>query len=283
MEKDLFNFIRDNYKGEIVVSDKKVLNGKELDIYLPELYLAFEFNGLYWHSELYKENDYHQKKSKICLESGVQLVHIWEDDWLYKNEIVKSVILNKLNISNTIFARKCDIREVSNFDVRDFLNRNHMQGFVGSKHKIGLYYDNELVSLMTFGSLRKSLGQKSDDDFYELLRFCNKVGYSVVGGASKLLKYFLKNINVKSIISYSDNSRGVGDLYKKLGFVFIHETCPNYYYIIGDSKSHRFNFRKDRLIKLGYDSNKTEVQIMNNRGFYRIFDCGSKKWELLLN
>lgn len=283
MEKELFSFIKDNYIGDVIVSDNKILNGKELDIFLPELNLAFEFNGLYWHSELYKENDYHQNKSIQCLDYGIQLIHIWEDDWLYKNDIVKSIILNKLNISNKIYARKCDIREVNNSDVREFLNRNHIQGFVGSKYKIGLYYGEELVSLMTFGSLRKSLGQKTDENVYELLRFCNKIGYSVIGGASKLLKNFLKNNNVKSIISYSDNSRGVGNLYKQLGFLFIHQTQPNYYYVIGDSKSHRFNFRKDKLVKLGYDSNKTEVQIMNDLGFYRIFDCGSKKWEYTAN
>lgn len=283
MEKDLVSFIEENYNGLIILSDKSVLNGKELDIYLPELNLAFEFNGLYWHSELYKENNYHQNKSKKCLESGIQLIHIWEDDWLYKKEIIKSIILNKLNLSNKIFARKCDVREVSNYDTRIFLNRNHIQGFVGSKHKIGLYYNNELVSLMSFGSLRKSLGQKSNNNVYELLRFCNKVGYSIVGGASKLIKHFIKNNdNVKSIISYSDSSRGIGNLYSELGFVFIHETQPNYYYVIGDVKSHRFNFRKDKLVRLGYDVSKTEVQIMNDRGFYRIFDCGSIKWELLL-
>jgi hypothetical protein len=136
---------------------------------------------------------------------------------------------------------------------------------------------------MNFGSLRKSLGQKSNNNVYELLRFCNKIGYSVVGGASKLIKHFIKNNNnVKSIISYSDNSRGIGNLYRELGFEFIHETQPNYYYVIGDVKSHRFNFRKDKLVRLGYDVNKTEIQIMNDRGIYRIFDCGSIKWELLL-
>ena len=283
MEKELLSFISENYSGDLIVSDKKILNGKELDIYLPELNLAFEFNGLYWHSELYKENNYHQKKSDDCQELGIQLIHIWEDDWLYKTDIIKSILLNKLNISNRIGARKCEVRYINNLDVRDFLDKNHIQGFVGSKHKVGLYYNNELVSLMTFGSLRKSLGQKNDENVYELLRFCNKIGYSFIGGASKLLKFFLKNNNVKSIISYSDNSRGVGNLYKQLGFEFKHQTQPNYYYIIGDSKSHRFNFRKDKLVRLGYDKNKTEVQIMNDRGFYRIFDCGSKKWELSLD
>ena len=131
---------------------------------------------------------------------------------------------------------------------------------------------------MTFGNLRKSLGQKSMDGSYELLRFCNKLGYSVVGGAGKLFKYFLKNYDIKEVISYSDNSRGVGNLYKQLGFELISETVPNYYWIIDGIRKHRFNFRKDKLIKEGNDPNKTEVQIMNDKGYNRIFDCGSKKW-----
>lgn len=281
MEKELFDFISKSYNGKIVTSDKSILDGREVDIFLPELNIAFEFNGLYWHSELYKDNNYHQKKTKDCLNKGVKLIHIWEDDWLYKNDIIKSIILNKLNLSNRIYARRCIVREVDNLNARVFLKENHIQGFVGSKIKIGLYYNGELVSLMTFGSLRKSLGQKSDDDVYELLRFSNKKGFSVTGGADKLFKHFLKSNNVKSVVSYSDSSRGVGNLYDKLGFQFIHETIPNYYYVINNMRKHRFNFRKDKLIREGFDPSKTEVQIMNERGFYRVFDCGSKKWNFI--
>ena len=277
LECELLEFISDNYKGEIVTSNRSILDGKELDIYLPELNLAFEFNVLYWHSELYKDRLYHMNKTNECLDKGIQLVHIWEDDWLYKKNIIKSIILNKLGYSEKIYARKCSIREVNNTDVREFLNLNHIQGFVGSKVKLGLYHNEELVSLMTFGSLRKSLGQKSEDGVYELLRFCNRSGTSVIGGASKLFKYFIKN-DVKSIVSYSDNSRGVGNLYKQLGFEFINESIPNYYYIIDGVRKHRFNFRKDKLVKEGSDPSKTEIQIMNDKGIYRIFDCGSKKW-----
>jgi hypothetical protein len=274
----VMNFIEENYKGEIIQSDRTILNGKEIDIYLPELNLAFEFNGLYWHSELYKERIYHLNKTKECLEKGIQLIHIWEDDWDYKHEIVKSIILNKLGKSKRIFARKCEIKTPDNKEVRDFLVKNHIQGFVGSKVKIGLYFEGELVSLMTFGNLRKSLGQNSKEDSYELLRFCNKLGYSVVGGAGKLFKFFFRSYKVKEIISYSDNSRGIGNLYKQLGFELVSETVPNYYWIVDGIRKHRFNYRKDKLIKEGNDSNKTEVQIMNDKGYNRIFDCGSKKW-----
>lgn len=282
-EYKLYNFIEENYKGSIIQSDRTILNGKELDIYLPELNLAFEFNGLYWHSEIYKDRMYHLNKTKDCLDKGIKLLHIWEDDWNYKQEIVKSIILNKLGYSKRIFARKCEVKIPNNKEVRDFLVNNHIQGFVGSKIKIGLYFEEELVSLMTFGNLRKSLGQKSLENSYELLRFCNKLGYSVVGGAGKIFKYFLNNYDVFKVISYSDNSRGVGDLYKIIGFELVSETVPNYYWVVDGIRKHRFNFRKDKLIMEGNDPNKTEVQIMNNKGYNRIFDCGCKKWVKIIN
>jgi len=280
-QSKIFEFIKENYQ-ETFLNDRKILNGKEIDIYIPELKLGFEFNGLYWHSELYKDRLYHLNKSKDCLNVGIDLFHIWEDDWIYKQDIVKSMIINKLGKTpNKIYARKCTIKEISdNKLIREFLNKNHIQGFVGSKIKIGLYYNDELISLMTFGNLRKSLGTKSREGSYELLRFCNKLNTNIVGGASKLFKHFLRNYDVKEIISYSDNSRGQGNLYQQLGFNLISETEPNYYWIIDGKRHHRFNFRKDKLIKEGADPSKTEIQIMTEKGYYRIFDCGNKKWIL---
>ena len=95
-EKNIYNFLKDRYNGEIIQHDKKILNGKEIDIFLPDLKIAFEFNGLFYHSELYKDKNYHFNKTKICLDNGIQLIHIWEDDWIHKQEIIKSMILNKL-------------------------------------------------------------------------------------------------------------------------------------------------------------------------------------------
>jgi len=278
-EKELLDFIIENYKGEIITNTKLIINPLELDIYLPDLKLAFEFNGLYWHSEEYKEKNYHLDKTKKCLENGIQLFHIWEDDWNYKQNIVKSMILNKLGKSNKIYARKCFIKEIDdNKLIREFLETNHIQGFVGSKVKLGLYYNEELVSLMTFGNLRKSMNSKAKEGTYELLRFCNKLNTSVIGGSSKLFSYFIKNYNYEEIISYSDYSRSIGNMYINLGFNFSHLSNPNYYYIIDDKREYRFNFRKDILVKEGFDPNKTEVEIMHDRGYYRLFDCGMQKW-----
>ena len=279
MQLDLYTYVN----SHVYSIDRIRVSNMEIDVYIPELKLGFEFNGLYWHSEIYKEKNYHLDKTKLCNDQGISLFHIWEDDWLYKQDIVKSMILNKLGKTlNKIFARKCIIKIVDdNKLVKDFLETNHIQGFVGSKIKIGLFYNDELVSLMTFGNLRKSLGQKSQEGSYELLRFCNKLNTTVVGGASKLFKYFLNNYDVKQVTSYSDLSRSNGNMYKQLGFTLQHNSDPNYYYIIDGIRKHRFNFRKDKLVKEGANPLKTEIQIMNEKGFYRIFDCGMQKWNFV--
>jgi len=278
LEIQLQDFIKDNYTN-IILNDRHL--GKELDIYVPDLKLAFEFNGLYWHNEINKENNYHLNKTELCEEQGIQLIHIYEDDWLYKQDIVKSVILNKLGKSvNKIYARKTEIREITdNKIVREFLNKNHLQGFIGGKVKLGLYYDNKLTSLMTFGKRRVVMGKKgSEEGEYELLRFCSKLNTNVVGGANKLFKHFVRNFQPKEITTYADMSWSNGNLYEQLGFEYQGKTKPNYYYIIDGIRHYRFNYRKDKLMKEGYSKEKTEKQIMLDRGIYRIYDSGNLKF-----
>jgi len=281
-EIQLQNFIKENYNNEILTNQRMIIPPLELDIYIPDIKLAFEFNGLFWHNELNKDKNYHLSKTEECEKQGIQLIHIYEDDWLYKQDIVKSIILNKLGkTSNKIYARKCIIKEISDNNlIREFLEKNHIQGFVGSKIKIGLFYENELISLMTLGDRRVAMGKKSTTEGeYELLRFCNKLNTNVIGGASKLFKYFVDNYNPKKITTYADRSFSQGNLYSKLGFEFIEKTRPNYYYILNKHKLHRYNFRKDKLVKKGFDSNKTEHDIMLERKIFRIYDSGNLKFE----
>ena len=264
-----------------IIHSRAIIPPLELDIYLPELKLAFEFNGLYWHSEVNKENNYHLNKTEECKKQGIQLIHVYEDDWLYKQEIVKSMILNKLNQTpNKIFARKTKIKEINDNNlIREFLNKNHIQGFIGAKVKIGLFFNNELISLMTFGNRRVAMGKKTTNvGEYELLRFCNKLSTNVIGGASKLFKYFIDKYNPLEITTYADRSISQGKLYETLGFEFISKNEPNYYYIIDGIRHHRFNYRKDLLVKQGFDPNKTERQIMIDRKIYRIYDSGNLKF-----
>ena len=282
-ELQLMEFISNNASKEIIRNGRLILNNKyELDIYIPDLKLAFEFNGLFWHNENSIDKNYHLNKTELCEQQEIQLIHIWEDDWIYKQEIVKSMILNKLNKTpNKIYARKTEIKEITdNKLIRDFLDQNHIQGFVGSKIKLGLFIDNELISLMTFGSRRIAMGKKSTNEGeFELLRFCNKLNTNVIGGASRLFKYFIRNYNPSEITTYADRSFSQGKLYKTLGFEYIGKTQPNYYYIINKHKKHRFNFRKDILVKEGFDSNKTEHEIMLERKIFRIYDSGNLKFE----
>jgi len=280
LQSQIKNFINE-LNINTIYNSRSIISPLELDIYIPELKLAFEFNGLYWHNEVNKENNYHLNKTELCEQQGIQLIHIWEDNWLYKQDIVKSMILNKLNKTpNKIFARKTIVKEIfDNNLVREFLDKNHIQGFVGSKIKLGLFYDNKLVSLMSFGNRRVVMGKKSTNDGeYELLRFCNILNTNIIGGASKLFKYFINNYKPVEITTYADRSFSQGKLYETLGFKSQGKTQPNYYYIIDGIKHHRFNFRKDVLVKEGFDVNKTEHEIMLERKIYRIYDSGNLKF-----
>lgn len=285
VQNELFEFIRENYNGEIILNDKNKIKPYEIDVYLPELGIGFEFNGVWWHSEKFKDDYYHYKKNKLSLENGVKLYTIWEDDWNIKQDICKSFILNKLSKSSSIGARKTKITEVNYLESKKFLDENHLQGDVKSSIRIGLYYNNELVTLMTFSKLRLPLNRKllNNPDIYELTRFCNKLNCNVTGGASKILKYFINKYNPIEIQTYSDNLISDGNLYKKLGFIYIHESKPGYWYVINGIREHRFNWRKQKLVKMGYDKEKTENEIMMELGFWRIYNGGNKKWILNIN
>lgn len=275
----IFNFIKSIYGGEVKSNDRHL--GFELDIYLPELKIAFEYNGLYWHSDEFKDKNYHFNKTKMCSDAGIKLIHIWEDLFLNKREIVFSRISNLLGVSKKIYARNCKVSFISNVEYRDFVDGNHLQGYVSSKLRIGIFYNDDLVGIMSFGGLRRALGQRGEAGTYELLRFCNRLGYTIVGGASKMLSFFIKEISPIKIISYADKSWSSGGIYYRLGFKFLSETAPNYYWIRGGVRYNRFSFRKDVLVKAGEDSSLTETQIMKGNKFYKIYDSGNYKfiWE----
>jgi hypothetical protein len=250
--------------------------GFEMDIFLPDYNIALEINGLYHHSELFKDTKYHLDKSLKCLEEGIQLLHIWEDEYLFKRDIVKSIILNRLGkIENKIYARQCEIKVVDDSKlVKEFLDNNHIQGYCQNSIKLGLFYNTELVSLMTFG---KRMIKKNVE--FELLRFCNKINLNIIGGASKLFNYFKSNYQFDELISYSDFRLFDGKMYETLGFVKQHLSDPEYYWCKNLERYHRSTFMKHKLVKEGFNKNKTEVEIMHERGYYRVFGCGEYRWE----
>lgn len=277
VEREILEFIKSIVSCDVVENDRTVLGGKEIDIYIPDLLIGIEVNGLIWHSEKFDDNKkYHLDKTEMCLENGIRLIHIFEDEWYDKKDIVKSRLKSLLQIlPQNIYARKCVIKEVTYSVANSFLEKNHIQGKSISKYRLGLYYNDELVALMTFGSMRKALGAKNQDNCYELLRFCSKIDTNVVGGASKLFSYFIQKYNPREIISYADRRWSNGNLYHILGFELSHISPPNYFYVVNKKRLHRFSLRKNVLVeKYGCPRDVTEHDFCLSKGWYRIYDCG---------
>lgn len=280
-EEELYIFLKNNCNYNIIRNDRTQISPKELDVYIPELQLAIELNGLYFHSTLFKDKNYHFDKWKKCQEKNIKLVQIWEDDWFFKNDIIKSRLLNLINKKNNIiYARKTILKSVNKKETDSFLKENHLQGSCVFKFSYGLYSNDDLVSIMTFGACRKVNHQNKKENEYELLRFCSKKNTNVVGAANKIFNYFVKNHNPISIISYANLEWGESSVYSKMNFKFDKISEPGYFYYISNKgvREHRFNWTKNKLISLGYDKNKTEEEIMIELGNYKCYNSGNEKW-----
>lgn len=288
---ELVNFIKNDLGIDIIENDRKMLNGFEIDIYIPSLKIGIEYNGIYWHSESSgnKSKKYHLDKTLGAETVGIKLISIFSDEWINKTEIVKNrlrYILNK-HENKKIFARKCEIKEIGSNSKKIFLDMYHIQGSDKSQIKLGAFYKDELISVMTFSLPRIALGNKRHgNSIYEIVRFATNYNYNAVGMASKLLSYFIKKYKPTEITSYADRRWSTNisnNLYKSIGFNFIKNTQPNYWYTYKyKERLHRFNFTKHKLIKLGGDPSKSEWQIMQSMGYDRIWDCGNLKYEMIV-
>jgi len=275
-EYELRDFIINELNLNVETNNRTILNGKELDIYLPTLNMAIEYNGIYWHSELNGKNqNYHLNKTINCEKQKIQLLHIFETEWNLKQEIVKSILKSKTNkIENKIFARKCSLSVIDTKTKNDFLNTNHIQGEDNSSIKLGLIYNNNLVSVITFTR------NKNKNKIYEweLSRFASLLNHTVIGGFSKLLKYFINNYKPISIGSYADLRFSNGDVYRKNKFTEYNRNKPTYWYFTSSSKLfHRQNFQKNNISKKleFYNEELTEWENMQLNGFDRIWDSGN--------
>ncbi len=265
-EKEVAEFVK-SLAFEIIENYR--LENKELDVFIPSLNFGIEFDGIYWHSDEYKNELYHYHKTKFFKERNIDIIHIFEDEWDNKQEIVKSIIKSRLNkFDRIIYARKCIVKIPTTEEERNFLNDNHIQGFVPSKHCVGLYYEDELVSLMSFGYSRFNKNYE-----WELLRFVNKLNTKIIGGASKLFSNSGINYN---IISYCDRRYFTGEIYKVLGFNLIGKSKPNYYYVKDNNRYSRIKFQKHKLKDLleNFDEELTENENMYRNGYNKIYDCG---------
>jgi hypothetical protein len=271
---------------------RKMFRGTmEIDFYIPEFSIGIEFNGLYYHSELSGNKDkfYHIHKTEKCNNEGIQLIHIFENDWNNKKEIIKNKLKHILhkNDSNVINARQCIVKQIEYGECNEFLNKNHIQGSDKSFLRYGLYFKENLISVMTFSKPNVSKGKRMKcDDILELSRYCVDNNFRCNGSFSKLLKFFIKNNHLfKKIYTYADRkySNDKNNVYVKNNFSFVDTTPPNYFYT-NDYQNliHRFKFTKWKIIKLGGDKTLSEWENMKQMGYDRIWDCGNLKYELSL-
>jgi hypothetical protein len=265
---------------EFLANDRKILNPKELDLVLRANNLAIEFDGMFWHSFNHKESkaerEMHLQKTLACRDNGLQLFHIFENEWLnpVKKDIWKSIISTKLNKNKKIFARQCEIVSLSAQETEKFLNENHLQGNYFASVNLGLSFKGETVMVLTFAKPRFN---KNFD--WELTRLCSRKYHTIVGGASRLFSHFVKQYNPKNIISYADFRYSTGTIYEKLGFVFLRRSEPNYFYcnFSNYTLESRIKYQKHKLSQLleEFDPNKSESENMFAHGFSRIWDCGN--------
>ena len=278
--EDMFDYTKSSFEYELQQlfpnmkhSKKDIISPYEIDLYDEKKKIGIEFNGNYWHGEKNKKRLFHQQKSLLAESKGIFLYHIFEYEWKEKKQQILNQLNNLLGINiDKIYARKCVIKEVDNEYKKIFLEENHLQGNDSSSVKLGLYYNNELVSLMTFCKPR--FNKKYE---WELSRFCSKAGCNVVGGASKLFKYFVEKYNPKNIISYSNIAHTRGKIYETLGFKFDSISKPNYVWSNGHNYLSRYDCQKHKLLEQGFEGN-SETKIMYSKGYYRIYDCGNKVW-----
>ena len=269
--------------SSIIMHDRTVISPQELDIYIPEKKVAIEFNGNYWHSSESVDKKYHQQKTIACARKGIQLIHIFEYEWDNLNKQLKLEKLLKSKFTapdNVIYARNTELRTVSDEESKEFLNKYHLQGYTYSRIKLGLYHDNELVSLLTLGNPRFNSNYS-----YEIIRYCKHPDYAVTGGIEKLFKHFKDRYKPDSIITYTDFSKFNGKIYTRIGFKYIQQnpvTEPNYVWI--NEKNNlvltRYKTQKQKLLKLGLGTeDQSETEIMRSNGYIQIFDCGNIKLE----
>ena len=288
MEKEIAEYIKSIYDGKIIENDRKILNGKELDIYIPDKNFAIEYDGLLYHSygktfpnnvEILDKN-YHLNKTIQCEEKNIHLFHIFENEWLdeIKKDIWKSKIAIKLYSKklNKLNARNGYIKPIDTFETKIFLDQNHLQGYVQSKIKLGFFIKNELLGVITFGKSRF----KKDE--YELIRFATRK-YTIIRGLfSKFIKYFKKNYNISNLISYGNRrwtyKNNVYDSLMELESI----SNPNYFYFKNGDLYSRIKFQKHKLKNIleNFNEDKTELENVLDNNYRIIYDCGNYKYKL---
>ena len=270
-------------KENVVLHDRTILDGKEIDIYIPSQKIGIEYNGLYWHSEINgKDKWYHLNKLNECNDKGIRLIQIFEDEYVYNKELVLRKIEHIFNIERfcpKIMARKCVIREICNEDAKDFLFKNHIQGYSNTTISYGAFYQSILIGVMCFNKTGK-------DNEWILNRFATDNKYICQGIGGKLFSHFIKVHKPVSVKSFADRRWTITkeqNLYTLIGFELTEILKPEYRYINEinpKERIHKFNLRKKSLHrKYDLSMDMTEKEMTEKLGYVKIWDCGLYKYE----
>lgn len=295
LEKDVREFVESLIHRCTIQRDRSQIHPYELDIWDPSSKIGIEVNGTFDHNSSLpghdgspKSHSYHKIKTDLADKAGIRLIHVFEHNWIYQKDIVKSMLRNAFGMTGCkLHARKLEVKEVDTQTSQAFLNANHIQGSTNSSIRLGLFSNNSLVSLMTFNKMRTTIGSRSSDtdNTFELARFCSLLNTSIVGGASKLFKHFIDTYHPDKVVSFSNRSYTTGGMYRQLGFQEISTSDPGYTWVHSESKMwlNRVTCQKSNLQNLfkddSIDLNKTEQQIMMEHGFVQVFDSGVIRWE----
>lgn len=253
----------------VILNDRNIIKPLEIDIFFPNQKVAVEFDGLYYHSDEFKDKNYHLQKTELCEAKGVRLIHIFEDEWINKQYIVKSIICSALGIyKQKYMARKLTVKELTNIEYTEFMDTNHIQGAGLASIRLGLWDGDDVIQCIGISKSRFDKNHK-----YELVRMATKLNCQVVGGFSKLLK----DSGIKNMVSYIDKRLFNGSGYKASSFKYLHTNPPQYYYTKGETRINRLCMTKSNMNKKLpiFDKNKTEWENAAINGYKRIYDCGT--------
>ena len=261
------------------VSNRTILNGKEIDFYNKDINLGIEYCGLYWHNELsptVRGRLYHWDKYYECLEKNIRLITIFSDEWLLRQEQVKGFLLSVLQANKIIYARKCSVSTIDAQTSKEFIQRHHIQGCGRSpKVSFGLYKKDDLLGVLSLNLHHRDSSQ------YVLDRLVFKQGNTVIGGVSRLFKLACRwcvDNNIKQLVTWSDNRWSNGKIYQKLGFTLETESRPDYSYVEIKNPKKRISKQSMKKSKTGCPPETTERQWCINNGYGRIWDCGKKRF-----
>ena len=283
-ENEISTFLVDEMRLEVKKRDRVVIKPMEIDLYLPQINIGIEYNGLYWHSEKFKDCNTHLlDKTLKCKDKGVRLIHIFEDEWLNKRDIVLSKIKHLCSMDGDlpkIFGRKTEIRKITKKEGNIFLDKFHIQGDGIASLYYGAFYQDKLIAVMSFKQNRKN--------HWELTRFASDYNYVYCGVGGKLFKHFINDQNPETVKSFADRRWTMDEennLYTQIGFKFDQYIPPDYKYFINGKcqRIHKFNLRKKNMLKhygSTYDLNEnmTEKEMATKIGFLRVYDCGLIKY-----